>query len=92
MIIKGVSEIRGIRGLNTKAGRISEANAYLELYQLATEKDHLMKKLQWVGWQKNQTERRLSEIARTIHVVEKRARRALTSTPHSEFRSRFIEY
>ncbi len=67
MIIKGVSDIKGIRGMNVRPGPLRESKALLELYQLATEKDHLMKKLQWVMRQKDQTEKRLSEIAHTVH-------------------------
>jgi hypothetical protein len=92
MIIKGVSDIRGMRGVNTRPGPLKESDALLELYQLATEKDHLMKKLQWVRRQKEQTEKRLSEIAYTVQVVEKRRKREPTSTSHSEVRSTFIEY
>ncbi len=91
MIIRGTNAIRGIRGINTKpGGPISESNTLLRLYQLATEKEHLMKKLQWVRLQKDLTERRLSEIARTRHGVEKRAIRE--SVSHTDFHRRFIEY
>jgi hypothetical protein len=92
MIIKGVSDIKGMHGVNTRPGPLKESDALLELYQLATEKDHLMKKLQWVRRQKEQTEKRLSEIAYTVHAVEKRRKREPISTSHSEVRSMFIEY
>ena len=90
MIIKGVSDIRGMRGVKTRPGPLRESDALLALYQLSTEKDHLMKKLQWVRRQKEQTEKRLSEIAYTAQVVEKRRKREPAS--HSEVRSTFIEY
>jgi hypothetical protein len=90
MIIRGVSDIRRIRGVSTRTGPLKESDALLELYQLATEKDHLMKKLQWVRRQKDQTEKRLSEIAYMVHTVEKRRKREPPS--HSEARGTFIEY
>lgn len=92
MIIKGVSDIRRIRGVGSRSGPLRESDALLELYQLATEKDHLMKKLQWVRRQKDQTEKRLSEIAYTAHAIEKRRTREQISTPHSEIHNTFIEY
>jgi hypothetical protein len=92
MIIKGVSDIRGMRGLTTRPGTTTESSAFLELYQLATERDHLMKKLQWIRWQKDQAEKRLSEIAHTAYRVEKKAKRAPTLIASSGFRSPFIEY
>jgi hypothetical protein len=92
MIIKGVSDIRGMRDVKTRPGPLRESDALLALYQFAAEKDHLMKKLLWVRRQKDQTEKRLSEIAYTAHTIEHRRKKESTSTPHSEFRSAFIEY
>lgn len=92
MIIKGASDIRGIRGVNTRSGPLRESDALLELYQLATEKDHLLKKLQWVRRQKDQAEKRLSAIAYTVDTIEKRRQSRSTSTSHSEVRSTFIKY
>jgi hypothetical protein len=72
MIAKGVGEVRGIHSLNTRPGPLTESKAFLRLYQLAAEKDNLMKKIEWVRRQKNQTEKRLSEIIHMIRAVEVR--------------------
>ncbi len=92
MITRGASDIRGIRSLNTRPGPITERSGFLKLYQLATEKDNLLRKVAWVRRQKDQTEKRLSEIAYVMHAVEERTKRELASSSHSEFRSTFIEY
>jgi len=92
MIIKGVSDIRGMRDVNTRSGPLRESDAFLVLYKLAAEKDHLMKKLQWVRRQKDQTEQRLSEIAHTVHTVEQRRKRVSTPDSRPEFRDVFIAY
>ncbi|HLQ28199.1 MAG TPA: hypothetical protein VK140_03060 [Ktedonobacteraceae bacterium] len=96
MITKGASDIRGIRSLNTRPGPITESNGLLRLYQLAAEKDNLLKKLEWVKCQKDQTEKRLSEVAHTMHavkkIVEERAKREPISNSHAGFRSTFITY
>jgi hypothetical protein len=90
MVIKGINVIRGIRGIRTMPGPISESSIILELYQLSTEKEHLMKKIQWIRLQEEQAEKRFSQIERTIHIVEKKTARK--SMPHADFHSRFIEY
>jgi hypothetical protein len=77
--------------MNTRPGPVRESKAFLELYQLATEKEHLMSKLQRVKHQKDQTEKRLAEIAYIANAVEKK-RVARKSTVHADFRSRFLEY
>lgn len=92
MIIKGANDIRGIRGLHTKPGPLRESDALLELYQLSAEKDHLLKKLQWVRRQKDQTETRLSEIAHATHIIEKRRHNKSIATSYSEVHSTFLEY
>jgi hypothetical protein len=92
MIIKGVSDIRGIHRLHTRPGSSRESDALLELYQLATENDHLQKKLQWVRRQKNQTENRLSEIAHAAHLVEKRRQNKATANVQPELHNTFLEY
>ena len=96
MIIKGVSEIKGIRSLNTRTGPICESSELLNLYQLAAEKENLMKKLKWIKGQKNKTEKRLSEIEHSMHVtkktVEQKTKREPTSNSPSECRSMFIKY
>lgn len=91
MIIKGVSDIRGVHGMNTRPGPVRESKAFLELYQLATEKEHLMSKLQRIRHQKDQTEKRLAEIGYIANAVEKK-RATRKSTVHADFRSRFLEY
>ena len=96
MITRGVSDIRGIRSLNTRPGPITESRGLLKLYQLAAEKDNLMKKLAWVKQQEDQTEKRLSEIAHAMHTVKKtveeRAKREPASDSHAGFRGTFIKY
>jgi hypothetical protein len=92
MLTRGVSDIRGMRGLNTRPGLISESAGFLRLYQLAAEKNHLMKKLAWVKRQKDQTERRLSEIAHAIHSFEKMAETEPASNTDAGFRSTLITY
>jgi hypothetical protein len=92
MIIKGASDIRGIRRLHTKPGSSKQSDALLELYQLATENDHLQKKLQWIRRQKDQTEKRLSEIAHAAHLIEKRRQKITTAAVQSEVHSTFLEY
>jgi len=96
MITKGASNIRGIRSINTRPGPISEGKGLLKLYLLATEKDNLSKKLEWVKQQQDQTEKRLSEIAHAMHAVKKtveqRSKIEANSTSRSGSRSRFIEY
>lgn len=71
MITKGASDIRGIRSINTRPGPITESRGHLKLYQLAAERDNLMKKLEWVKRQNDQTKRRLSEIAHAMHMMKK---------------------
>jgi len=96
MITKGVSDIRGISSLNTRPGPITESKGLLKLYQLAAEKDNVIKKLEGVKRQKDQTEKRLCEIAHAMHtvkkIVEERAKREPASSTHSGFRSTFIQY
>ena len=96
MLIKGASQIRGLRSLNTRPGPITESSGLLKLHQLAAEKESLMKKLEWIEAQKDQTEKRLSEIAHAMHAVEKtieeRAKRESVSDSHAGFRSTFIKY
>ena len=92
MTIRGARDIRGIRSLNTRPGPVTEKSGYLKLYQLAAEKDNLLRKVAWVGRQKDQTEKRLSEIAYAMHVVGGQTRRESTSNSRAEFRSTFIEY
>jgi hypothetical protein len=96
MIIKGASNIKGIRSLNTRPGPITESKGLLKLYLLAAEKDNLGKKLEWVKQQKDQTEKRLSEIAHTMHAVKKtveeRAKREPISHSTSELRRTLIKY
>jgi hypothetical protein len=92
MIIKGVSDIRGMRDVNTRPGPLRESDAFLVLYKLSAEKNHLLKKLQWVRRQKDQTEQRLSEIAHTVHTVESKRKRVSIPNTRPEFRSAFIEY
>ena len=96
MITKGVSDIRGISSLNTRPGPITESKGLLKLYQLAAEKDNLMKKLEGVKRQKDQTEKRLSEIAHSMHTakktVEEKVKREAASNSHSGFHNTLIKY
>ena len=96
MITKGASAIRGIRSLNTRPGPITESSGLLKLHQLAAEKENLMKKLEWIQAQKDQTEKRLSEIAHTMHAVENTigamTKREPTSSSNAGLRSTFITY
>ena len=82
MIIRGISDIKGIRRLNTRPGPVTESSGLLKMYRLAAEKDNLLKKLAWVRRQQEQAEKRLAEIASTIQavkqVVEERASRGPT--------------
>ena len=96
MKIRGVSEIRGVRGLNTRPGPITESSGLLKLHQLAAEKENLIKKLDWIQGQKNQTEKRLAEIGRAMdaveQAVEQRAKREPVSTSPARFHGTFIKY
>lgn len=96
MITKGVSDIRGVRSLNTRPGPITESSGLLKLYQLAAEKDNLLKKLEWVKRQKDQTEKRLSEIVHAMHTikktVEERSKRELNQSANPGLRNSFIKY
>ena len=96
MITKGVSDIRGVRSLNTRPGPITESSGLLKLYQLSAEKDNLMKKLGWVKRQEDQTAKRLSEIAHAMHMVkntvEERAKREPFPTSNPGLRKAFIQY
>lgn len=96
MITKGVSHIGGIRSIQSRPGQITESGGLLKMHQLAVEKESLLKKLAWIKGQKDQTEKRLSEIALTMQAIEKRTehiakRESLSSTP-TQFRNAFIEY
>jgi hypothetical protein len=96
MTPRGVSEIRGVRSLNTRPGPITESSRLLKLHLLATEKENLMKKLEWIKGQQDQAEKRLAEIARAMDAVKKsveeKAKRGLNSNSHSGFGSTFIQY
>ena len=96
MITKGVSDIRGIHSLNTRPGPITESSGLLKLYQLAAEKDNLLKKLEWVKRQKDQTEKRLSEIVHAMHTVKKtveeRSKREPTLDANPRLLNAFIKY
>ncbi len=96
MLTRGVSDIRGIRGLNTRPGPMTESSGLLKLYRLAAEKDNLLKKLSWVRRQQDQTDKRLSEIASAMQkvkkVVEDKATKELISNSHPELRHTRIEY
>ncbi|MGZ3749576.1 MAG: hypothetical protein ACXVCD_19720 [Pseudobdellovibrionaceae bacterium] len=96
MLPKGISDIRRMRSLNTRSGPITESSELLKLYQLAAEKDNLMKKREWVRRQQDQTEKRLSEIAYAMQAIKKtieeKAKREAISNPHSRFRNTIIKY
>ena len=92
MIIKGAGDIKGIRSMNTRPGAITEKRGFLKLYQLAAEKDNLQRKAVWVRQQQEQTEKRLSEIAYGMHIVDQSIARESNSNAHAQFRSTFIEY
>lgn len=81
MIAKGASDIRGVHSLNTRPGPITESSGHLKLYQLAAERDNLMKKLEWVKRQNDQTKRRLSEIAHGMHMMKKVVERRAKAEP-----------
>ncbi len=95
MLTKGVSDIRGVRGLHTRPGPVTESSGLLRLYRLAVEKDGLLKKQAWVRRQQEQTEKRLAEIASTMQtvkqLVEERSDREPSSPTRSGSRAR-IEY
>jgi hypothetical protein len=91
MITKGVSDIRGIRDLNTGSRPNTESCGFLKLYQLSTEKDNLLKKTQWVRRQREQAEKRLFSIARTMNSIEKRTKREGVPS-RTGFHSTFIKY
>ena len=96
MITKGVSDIRGVRSLNTRPGPVTVSKGFLKLYQLSAEKENLMKKLEWVNRQSDQAKRRLSEITHGIHtmkrVVEEKAKKEPTPNSNYGLRSMFIKY
>ncbi len=92
MITKGVRDIRGVRSLNTRPGPITESSGFLQLYQLAAEQENLLKKIAWVKQQKDQTEKRLSEITHAMHAVEEKAKRGLVSNVPSGLCRVFIKY
>jgi hypothetical protein len=92
VIIKGASDIKGIRSLNTRPGTITEKSGFLRLYQFSAEKDNLLRKVAWVRRQKEQTEKRLAEIVYEMRVVDESIARGPASNAHAELRSTFIEY
>ena len=92
MIIKGTSDIKSIRSLNTRPGPTTEKRGFLRLYQLSAEKDNLLRKVVWVRRQKDQTEKRLSEIAHVMRIIDESIEREPASDANSELRSTFIEY
>ena len=96
MITKGVSDIRGIHSLNTRPGPITESSGLLKLYQLSAERDNLLKKLEWVKRQSDQTKRRLSEITHGMHtmkkVVEEKAKKEPTLNSNPRLGNAFIKY
>lgn len=96
MITKGVSHIGGIRSIHSRPGQITESGGLLRMHQLAAEKESLLKKLAWIKGQKDQTEKRLAEIALAMQAIEKRteklAKREPASSTHTQFRNAFIEY
>lgn len=96
MITKGVSDLRGVHSLNTRPGPITESSRLLKLYQIASEKENLLKKLARIRGQKEQTEKRLAEIARSMHAieqaVEEKTRRQPASTSHTVHPDAFIKY
>lgn len=96
MITKGVSDIRGVRGLHTRPGPMTESSGLLKLYRLAVEKDGLLKKQAWVRRQQEQTEKRLAEIAAAMQavrqVVEERNAQGPFSPARSEARRTLVEY
>ena len=96
MITKGASDIRGIHSINTKPGPITESSGHLKLYQLAAERDNLMKKLEWVKRQDDQTKRRLSEIVHGMHmmkrIVERKSKAEPVLNSNPGFRGASIKY
>ena len=96
MITKGVSDIRGVRSLNTRPGPVTVSKGFLKLYQLSAEKENLMKKLEWVNRQSDQAKRRLSEITHGMHtmkrVVEEKVKKEPTPNSSYGLRSMFIKY
>lgn len=94
MVTRGVSDIKGLHSLTTAVGRLTERKGYLKLYQLAAEKDNLGRKLEWVWRQKGQSEERLCEIVRTMHIVEERMRREVVADADvsARLRQRFLRY
>lgn len=96
MITKGASDIRSLHSINTRPGPLTEATGLMKLYQLAAEKENLTKKLEWVKRQREQAERRLSEILHGMHtikkVVEERTKNRPILNPNSKFRKMSIKY
>jgi hypothetical protein len=102
MTARGIGDIRGIRSVHTRPGPLTESRGFLKLYQLATEKEHVMKKLAWASRQSRQAETRLSEIQREIQLIEGRAKRQQpaeeqtttvpTTEQHHEFQGTFFAY
>lgn len=90
MTPKGVGNIRGIHSLNTRPGPMTESLRLLAHYRLAAEKDNLMTKLAWNKRQKDQTERRLFEIAHAIRALEGRAQKEQVSQAQSHHT--FVQY
>jgi hypothetical protein len=92
MIPKGLGDIKGLRSINNRAGPMTSTTGFLRLYQLSGEKDSMIKKLEWINRQKEQTEKRISGLAYTIRAVEEKTHRELTSDVHTESRRPFITY
>jgi hypothetical protein len=96
MIIKGASQLRGVRSLNTRPGPLTESTGFLKLHQLAAEKENLLKKLAWIQGQKNQAEKRLAEIAHAMNAVEQafegKTEGQPASTSHAGRPGTFITY
>lgn len=62
MIPKGAGSIRGLRSVNTRPGRQTQPEILRRMFMLASEKENLKKKNEWLNRQKEQTRRRLTEI------------------------------
>lgn len=62
MISKGLSDIRGIRSLNTHPGPVKENDAFRRLYFLACERASLEKRKRLGERQTRQASRRLGEV------------------------------
>ncbi len=74
MITRKLHAHKGMRRIKTSPtpGPLTERRGLLQLHLLATEKENLQKKHNWLCSQLEHTEHRLAEIIQEMHAIEQR--------------------